>query len=160
MILVLRQHLRYLYARHNTYMKGRHERAREIVITYIHVRHSRHINTARQARTGERRRHATYYRRAKACRSCDELQSPESVRQTAKTAAYWAPDIDTMATETSASMKERWKGPQRRRASPLKRLRRPEETGESSPASRIQGVHCAVCSAVQCSAVQCREAWP
>jgi hypothetical protein len=131
-------------------MKVRHDISQDCYC--IHVRHSRHINTctARQARTAERKRHATYYGRTKACRSCDELQSTHG--QTAKTAAYWAPGIGTTATETAAStMDERTNDGRGHNADGLHRSS--DCDGQKRLASRAQPQGFKTCI-VQCSAAQ------
>jgi hypothetical protein len=84
-------------------MKVRHDMLARLLLHTCAAQQSHKYGSTGSHAT-ERKRHATYYRRTKACRSRDELQSQESVRQTAKTAAYWAPGIDTMAAETSASI--------------------------------------------------------
>jgi len=103
----------------------------------------------------ERKRHATYYRRTKACRSRDELQSQESVRQRRQlhtgrpVLTRWRPRHRRRMDERTNDGRD-YSAEGLHRSSDCDGQKRP---GKSSPASRIQGVHRAVCIAAQCSAV-------
>ena len=82
------------------YMKVhvRHEQARQVfVITYMYGTAATLIWLERLARASE---DATPLTTDVLRRADHAMNYRESVRQTAKTAAYWAPGIDTMVTET------------------------------------------------------------
>lgn len=137
----------------HTYMRVRHDRLARLSLHRCTARLShKYSSTGSHGRArAPCQRHATYYERTKVCRSCDELQSQ-------------CTDIHLHTTRLVLT-RWRWRPRQQRRrwmndgrghnADGLHRSR-PEETCESSPASRIRGVHCTyilVCTV-------CREAWP